>query len=134
MRRLFDTIFYQSYIRSQKGNERSRRNGVPWHVDAIFNAIWDLSIIQACVVIGIVNILVAILGYKQEVDAILLYIWGGILSVLYVYNEFYYRRSKRYKAIIGLFSNAQFRKMPVLFIAVCSLSFGLLSVFLLKYS
>jgi hypothetical protein len=132
MRKFFDTIFYQSYIVSVKANKKAEKDGIPWHMDAIFNAIWDITLIQVFTIVGCVNMLIAIFGLREMISGSLLYVWGGIFVTIYLYNEFYYRRSRRYKTIIRRFSNDKYKKVPLNAVLIFSLAYGFLSVVVMK--
>lgn len=132
MRHVFDYIFYKSYMWNKWSNDSLKKYGISYNTDLVFDGIWGLSVIQASIVIGVFNFLILVFNIQTEVESILLYIWGGAFLAIYVCNEYYYRRLKKYKRVIEELSRKRFSNIPMLFIILFSLAFVCGSIFLPK--
>jgi polyferredoxin len=111
-------------------NEYFRGYGIPIYTDLIFDGIFGLSVIQSLFVIAIANLFVWFLGITS-VDPAMLYVWGGISIVIYLYNEYYYRRRKHYKDVLKYFRRKKLSNIPMLISIVTSLASATLSGYLL---
>lgn len=131
MRAFFDYIFYKLYVWHKWNNELLQRQGIPWNTDLLFDAIWGLSIMQGFIFIAIINVIITL--FKLVVlDPFLLYIWGGSIVVIYIYNDYYYRRNKKSKSVIRGFSKKRYSNIPIIMFLVVGVMSMLFSVYLLK--
>lgn len=126
MKVFFDYIFYRLYLWNEK-LDKSFSKLVPIKSDALFSAIWGLSVLQAFNLFVLYNGILLLLGcrnYTNRVD----YILSIALFITYLCNYFLYQYSNKYKFVFDRNKKKKYSDYTLIIYVVSSIALALFAL------